>query len=150
MCAMKVYLKADIKGVGMSGEIITVSDGYARNYLFPRDYAVEITSANEKIYATKIKTIEHRKEVIATQTSMMAERIGSTQVTLKRKMHHDGKLYGSVGAADIADALKEQGFTVAKSQVIIDKSIKEKGAHTVTVKLTSRLQPKLKVLVASE
>jgi large subunit ribosomal protein L9 len=147
---MKVYLKADIKGVGMSGEIITVNDGYARNYLFPRDYAVEITSANEKTFATRIKTIAHRKEVIATQTSMMAERIGSVQVTLRRKMHHDGKLYGSVGAADIAEALKEQGFTVAKSQIIIDKSIKEKGAHTVTIKLTSRLQPTLKVLIAAE
>jgi large subunit ribosomal protein L9 len=147
---MKVYLKADISGVGMAGEIITVSDGYARNYLFPRDHAVEVTSDNEKLYTTRIKTVAHRKEVIATQTSMMAERIGSTQVTLKRKMHHDGKLYGSVGAADIADALKEHGFTVSKSQVIIDKSIKEKGAHTVTVKLTSRLQPKLKVVVAPE
>ena len=147
---MKVYLKADISGVGMAGEIITVSDGYARNYLFPRDHAVEVTSDNEKLYTTRIKTVAHRKEVIATQTSMMAERIGSTQVTLKRKMHHDGKLYGSVGAADIADALKEHGFTVSKSQVIIDKSIKEKGAHTVTVKLTARLQPKLKGVVAPE
>ncbi len=147
---MKVYLKADIRGVGMSGEIITVNDGYARNYLFPRDYAVEITPENEKTFVSKIKTLEHRKEVIATQTSMMAERIGSVQVTLKRKMHHDGKLYGSVGSADVADALKEQGFTISKSQIIIDKSIKEKGAHTVTVKLTSRLQPKLKVLVVAE
>lgn len=148
--AMKVYLKADIKGVGMAGEIITVSDGYARNYLFPRNHAVEITPDNEKQYINRIKTFEHRKEVIATQTSMMAERIGSAQVTLRRKMHHDGKLYGSVGSADIADALKEQGFTVAKSQVVIDKSIKEKGAHTVIIKLTSRLQPKLKVVIAPE
>ena len=147
---MKVYLKADIKGVGMMGEIITVSDGYARNYLFPRNHAVEITPHNEKQYATRIKTVEHRKEVIATQTSMLAERIGSVHVTLKRKMHDDGKLYGSVGAADIAEALKEQGFTVAKSQIIIDKSIKEKGAHMVTIKLTSRLQPKLKVVIAPE
>lgn len=148
--AMKVYLKADIRGVGMSGEIITVNDGYARNYLFPRDYAVEITPENEKSYLSKIKTVAHRKEVIATQTSMLAERIGSAQVTLKRKMHNDGKLYGSVGAVDIADALKEHGFTVSKSQIVIDKSIKEKGAHTVTVKLTSRLQPKLKVVVVAE
>lgn len=147
---MKVYLKSDIKGVGMSGEIITVSDGYARNYLFPRNYAVEITSDNEKAYAAKVKTVEHRKEVIATQSSMMAERIAQAHVTIKRKMHNDGKLYGSVGAVDIADALKEQGFTVAKSQIVIDKSIKEKGAHMVTVKLTSRLQPKLKILVTPE
>lgn len=134
----------------MAGEIITVSDGYARNYLFPRNYAEEITPDNEGSYTKKVKTIEHRKEVIATQTSMMAERIGTAQVTIKRKMHHDGKLYGSVGASDIADALKDHGFSIAKSQIIIDKSIKEKGAHTVTVKLTSRLQPKLKVIVTPE
>lgn len=147
---MKVYLKADIKGVGMSGEIITVSDGYARNFLFPRNQAVEITPENEQTYVARLKTIENRKEVIATQTSMLAERIGNAQVTIKRKIHHDGKLYGSVGAADIADILKEQGFSVAKNQIVIEKSIKEKGTHMVTVKLTSRLQPKLKVIVASE
>ncbi len=147
---MKVFLKADIKGVGMTGEIITVSDGYARNYLFPRNQAVEITPHNEKQYATRIKTVEHRKEVIATQTSMLAERISNVHVNLKRKMHDDGKLYGSVGPADIAEALKEQGFTITKSQIIIDKSIKEKGAHMVTIKLTSRLQPKLKVVIAPE
>jgi large subunit ribosomal protein L9 len=147
---MKVYLKADIKGVGMTGEIITVSDGYARNFLFPRNQAIEITPANEQSYITRLKVVENRKEVIATQTSMLAERIGSSHITIKRKIHHDGKLYGSVGPADIADELKEQGFSVAKNQIIIEKSIKEKGVHMVIVKLTSRLQPKLKVVVVPE
>ncbi len=147
---MKVYLKADIKGVGMTGEIITVSDGYARNYLFAHSYAVEITPENEKQYASRIKTVERRKEVIATENTMLAERIGNVHVTLKRKMHKDGKLYGSVSSSDIAEALKEQGFAVSKSQIIIDKAIKEKGAHMVTIKLTSRLQPQLKVVIAPE
>jgi large subunit ribosomal protein L9 len=147
---MKVYLKADIRGVGMTGEIITVSDGYARNYLFPRKYAIEITSDNEKLYTAKRREVDNRKEVIATQTSMLADRIEGLSVTIRRKVHDGGKLYGSVSEADIADGLKKEGIAIAKNQIVIEKSIREKGAHTVVVKLSSRLQPKLKVLVVAE
>jgi large subunit ribosomal protein L9 len=147
---MKVFLRKDIEGVGFGGEVVKVSEGYARNFLFPRDLAVEITAQNEEFYKNKIKTIENRKEAIATETSMLAEKIKSLKVTLNRKMHDDGKLYGAVSPADIAEALSAQGVTVAKNQVLINKSIKTKGAHKVIIKLTARLQPELVVSVHPE
>lgn len=147
---MKVFLRKNIEGVGFANEIVKVTEGYARNFLFPRDLAVEITPQNESSYKGKIKTIENRKEAIATETSMLAEKIKSLKVTLNRKMHDDGKLYGAVSPADIADALSAQGVTIGKNQVLINKSIKTKGAHKVIIKLTSRLQPELVVSVHPE
>lgn len=147
---MKVFLHKDIERVGMAGEIIKVTDGYARNFLFPKKLAVEVTSENESFYTKKIKTIEHRKEVIASKTSMLAEKIKSVSIQLARKLHDDGKLYGAINASEIVDALSEQGISISKSQVDFGKSIKSKGTYEVTIKLTSQLSPTLKVSVVSE
>jgi large subunit ribosomal protein L9 len=147
---MKVYLKKDVAKVGMAGEIVKVSDGYAKNFLFPRSLAVEITEDNELFYTSRQKTVVHRKEVIASQTSMLAEKIKDIHLTLKRKMHDGQKLYGSISPLEIVDALAQKSVKIAKSQVIFDKSIKEKGTYEVTIKLSSRLQPKMKVTVLPE
>ena len=147
---MKVYLCKDIPQIGIAGEIIKVNDGYARNYLIPRGLAMEVTLNNESQYLSKAKHIENRKEVIATETSILAEKINSLSITFKRKMHDDGKLYGAISSAEIVTALGQKGISVSKSQVKIDKSIKSKGSHKVLVKLTSRLQPELTVVVSPE
>ncbi len=147
---MKVFLRKDIERVGLSGEIIKIGDGYARNYLLPRGLAVEITTKNEAFYQTQAKEVEDRKEVIATQTSMLAEKINSLKLTLKRKIHDDGKLYGAVNANEIVELLAKKGISVSKNQVVIDKSIKEKGSYKVRIKLSSRLNPTVTVMVVSE
>ncbi len=147
---MRVFLKKDIEKIGMAGEIIKVSDGYARNFLFPRKLAVEITSQNEKTLLKQVKKVDHRKEVIATKTSMLAERIATLTVAVKRKMHDDGKLYGALSPAEIVDALAQQGISVSRNQVIFNKSIKNKGAHEAKIKLTSRLQPSIKIVIQPE
>ena len=147
---MKVFLRKDVEKVGMAGEIIKVNDGYARNFLFPRELALEITSDNASYYQGKVKKVEHRKEVVATKTSMLAERINAMSITLKRKMHDDGKLYGAVGASEIVDELAKGGISIGKNQVLFDKSIKNKGTFQATIKLTSRLKPKIKITIVSE
>jgi large subunit ribosomal protein L9 len=147
---MKVFLTKDVEKVGMAGEIIKVTDGFARNFLFPRQLAIKVTADNESRFHHKIKQVEDRKEVIATKTSMLAERIAHMTITFARKMHDDGKLYGAINAADIVDALAKEGVSISKSQVIFDKSIKNKGTHEVIIQLTSRLQPLVKVAVVSE
>jgi len=147
---MRVFLRKDIEKVGFAGEIIKVGDGYARNYLIPRGLAVKITKENEQFYSQRVKKVEHRKEVVATQTSMLAEKIKALKITLKKKTHDDGKLYGAINATEIVDLLAKKGIIIAKNQVKIDKSIKTKGTFTVTIKLTSRLQPKLSLSVVSE
>ena len=147
---MKVFLKEDIKNIGMAGEMVKVDDGFGRNYLIPKKLAVEVTEKNESTFKSKLKVIENRKEVISSKTSMLAERIGSLVITLKRKVHDDGKLYAAVNAAEIADLLAVQGVTVGKSQVLIEKSIKEKGSYKVTIKLTSTLQPQITLKVVPD
>ena len=146
---MKVFLKKDVEKVGMAGEILKVSDGYARNFLLPRDIAVEITPHNEAQFKNKVKEIIQRKEVIETKTSMLAERIKSITIMLKKKMHDDGKLYGAINAIEIVEALAEQGISISKSQVIFDKSIKSKGTHEAIIRLTSKLQAPVKIAVVA-
>ncbi len=147
---MRIFLKKDVEKIGMAGEIIKVSDGYARNFLFPRKIAIEITPHNEQIYLKQEKKVVHHKEAIATKTSMLAERIMMLTVTVKRKMHDDGKLYGALNSAEIVDALAQQGISVSKNQVIFNKSIKNKGTYEAKIKLTSRLQPSIKIIVQPE
>jgi large subunit ribosomal protein L9 len=147
---MKVYLLKDVEKVGIAGEIIKVSDGFARNNLLPRKLGIEVTDNNESYFKQREKVIEKRHEVIATKTSMLAERIKSIKLVLKRKLHDDGKLYGSVNPTEVVQLLSNNGISVSKNQIEFDKSIKEKGSYEVTVKLSSRLQPKLILQVISE
>lgn len=145
---MKIFLIKDIVNVGLAGDVVKVSEGYARNFIFPRKLGIEITPANEAQYATRTTT--RKKEIIETQTSLLAERIKAIQLTIKRKMHDDGKLYGAVNQGEIADMLAEKGIKVAKNQIEFEKSIKEKGTYDVVVKLSSRLKPTLTLKVLPE
>lgn len=147
---MKIYLLKNIERVGMAGEIIKVSDGYATNFIIPKKLGIEVHAGNEDSFKQKAKSIERRTEVIASNTSMLAEKIKSTTITLKRKLHDDGKLYGAVSAHEIVDLLADKGVSVAKNQVDISKSIKEKGVYQVTIKLSSRLQPQITLKVVAE
>lgn len=147
---MKVYLLKDVERIGLAGEVLKVKDGFAANYLLPRKLAIEITPTNEKFYHGRIKQVEHRKEVVASKTSMLAEKIAALKLVVKRKMHDDGKLYGAISATEIVDLLKEKGVAVSKSQIELDKSIKSKGSFEVTIKLSSSLKPKVSLLVLPE
>ena len=147
---MKVYLVKDVEKIGLAGEVLKVKDGFASNYLIPRKLAIEVTPGNEGFYKSRIKLVEHRKEVVSSKTSMLAEKIASLKLVVKRKMHDDGKLYGAINALEIVDLLKEKGVSVTKSQVELEKSIKTKGAFEVTIKLSSSLKPKISLQVLPE
>lgn len=148
--SMKVFLLKDIEKIGMQGEVVKVGDGFARNYLVPRKLAVEITKKNETFYKGKITEVEHRKDVITSKTSMLAKHIGEMKITLKRKVHDDGKLYGAVNPGEVVDLLADQGVNIGKSQVIFNKSIKAKGSYPVTIKLTSKLKPQVTLNIVAE
>ena len=120
---MKVYLLKDVEKVGIKGEIVKVKEGFADNFLLPRKFAVPITKKNEVYYQERATSVDHRKEVLNSKTSMLAERIKSLKVTVKRKIHDDGKLYGSIGQSEIVDALGKKGVSISKSQVLFDKPV---------------------------
>lgn len=146
---MKVFLLKSVPQVGIAGEVIKVADGYAKNFLFPKKLAVEINATNEQFYKQREKSIEHRKEVIATETSMLSQEISQLKLVLKRKTHDDGKLYAAVNPADVVDLLAAKGIKVGKSQIIFDKAIKSTGTYQVTVKLSSKLQPQVTLQVSA-
>src|SRR5437762_1359427 len=108
---MKVFLLKDIEKIGLRGEILKVSDGYASNYLLPHKLAVAVTPANEHQFAARAVQLEKRKEVVESKTSMLAERIKSLKIITKRKSHDNGKLYGALSASDIADLLAQEGVS---------------------------------------
>ncbi len=147
---MKVYLLKTVAGTGKAGEIVKVKEGYADNFLIPRKLAEKITPQNESFFESRVKRVEHNKEEVCTKTSLLAEKIKNMRLTLKRKMHDDGKLYASVNATEVAELLAKEGVSIAKSQVKMEKTIKEKGLFFVVVKLTSKLQPALELNIVSE
>lgn len=150
MKTVRVFLLKDVERIGLAGEIIKAADGYARNFLIPKKIGVEVTKKNEASFAHRIKTVEKRKEALDSKSSMLAEKIKGMMITLKRKIHDNDQLYGSISAKEIAEELGKQGVSISNSQVVMVKSIKTKGLHSVVIKLSNKLQPKLKVKIAPE
>ena len=129
---MKIYLLKDIEKVGFAGEIIKAKDGYAKNFLIPHGLGVEITPTNQAFYAKKVHEVVNRKTALESKTSMLAEKISNLKMTLKRKMHDDGKLYGAISSGEIVDLLVAEGIKVSKSQILFDKTIKERGNYEIS------------------
>lgn len=144
---MKVYMLKDVVNVGMAGTMINVSDGYAKNFLFPRKLAAQVTDENASSFKVKIEAVKQKTEVISSKVAMLAEKIKSLHLTIKEKTHDDGKLYGSVGPDEIVELLKKNEIAVNRKQIEFDKSVKSTGEHKVTVRLSSKLKPQFTLKV---
>ncbi len=147
---MKVYMLKDVEKVGMNGQIITVSDGYAQNFLFPRKLAIRVTEENIAFFKEREIKEKVTAEVVSSKASMLAERIKHIQLVIKEKTHNDGKLYGSVSADEIVELLKAKEVAINKKQVEFPKAVKEVGEHKVTIKISSKLKPQLTLKVVSK
>ena len=148
---MKVILNADVKGQGKKGEMIDVSDGYARNYLLPRNLAVKATADN--LNALKLKEqakkaqVEREKE----QAREYAKQLGASVVKVRAKGGENGKLFGSVTSKEIAEALKEQhGIALEKNRIVLEENIKSYGSYDVKCKLGHEISGTIHVLVIEE
>ncbi len=146
---MKVYMLKDVLNVGMAGTMINVSDGYAKNFLFPRKLAVEVTDENAANFKVKIEAVKQKAEVINSKIAMLAEKIKTLHLAIKEKTHDDGKLYGSVGPDEIVELLKKNEIVVNRKQIEFEKSIKTVGDHKVTVKLSAKLKPQFTLKVSA-
>ena len=147
---MKVILLEDVRGSGKSGDVVNVSDGYARNMLIPRGLAVEATPQN-------IKQLEKKQEAIAKKFAEdkaaaleMKKKLEEITVEVKTKAGKSGKVFGSVTSADIAEALQALGFDIDKKKIQLDSPIKAVGTTDVNVKLFTEVAGKVKVNVVSE
>ena len=147
---MKVILKNNVPKLGTLGQVVEVSDGYARNFLFPRGLALLASDGNlAKIEETK--KIQAKNLVKQTaEAKVIAEKIESISCTIRVKTGESDKLFGSVTNQDIVDAAKKEGLELDKKLIELEKPIKELGLYHVSVKLTGEIVPKLKVWVVKE
>jgi len=146
---MNVFLLKDIVQVGLKNEIIKVSSGYAKNFLFPNKFAVEVTKANENTYKSKIKTVQDRAAVIETTSSLLGNQISQLTLKLKKTMHDGDKLYAAIKPNEVVDLLKDKNISISKSQVVFNKPIKSKGSYLVTVKLSSKIKPQFTLQIVA-
>lgn len=145
---MKVFLKQDVKNLGKAGTIVNVSDGYARNFLFARGLAVEADKNAQSQAQNKASAEAYRREQELEAARKMAASIGEKQVKITASAGSDGKLYGSVTAAHIAEALKEQtGIEIDKRKIVLDAPIRTFGTNVLDVKLCAGVSAKLSVCV---
>ena len=145
---MKVILKQDIKGIGKKDEIHEVSDGYARNFLFPRGLAVQASASAVNEVKTKAAAKQHHAAEELAAAQALAKKIEGKTVALKAKAGQGGRLFGSVTAKDIAEGLsKLVGEPVDKRKIVLDGDIKNFGSYEVEVKVYPKVTAKLTVKV---
>jgi large subunit ribosomal protein L9 len=132
---MKVILLERVEGRGSLGDVVTVKDGYARNFLLPRQKALRANSANMKVFEAQRAEIEARNQKAKEQAGKSGEKLDGTSYILIRQAGESGQLYGSVSGRDVADVINAEGGKVERSMVVLDKPIKTLGMHEVKVRL---------------
>jgi large subunit ribosomal protein L9 len=148
---MKVIFLQDVAGIGKSGEIKEIADGYARNFLIPRKLAGLAKSDALNAMAVKVAAKARREAKTEAELTEMAKQLEGKEIFLQAKTGGKDRLYGSITAADIATELeKVTGFIVDKRKVEVGESIRQTGTHEVTVRLTKDLVPKVKVTVTEK
>ncbi len=140
---MRVYMLKDVEKVGMDGQVVEVADGYASNFLIPRKLAIKVCDKDSVFFEKKVKKSEKDSKVLSSKASMLAERIRNMHLSIKKRSHNEGKLYGSIGADEIVELLKKKDITVSKKQIEFPKSIRTIGDYKVVIRLSSKLKPEL-------
>ena len=148
---MKVILLADVKNHGVKGDGVDVSPGYARNYLLPRNLAVEATEKNMARLKNKKRVEANRKEQELAEAKEVAKKLEGIKVTLKAKSGENGKLFGSITSKEIGEALKEQhGIDLDRRKIVLNEPIKTLGELELDVKIYPEVTAKLKISVDAE
>ena len=150
MAHTKVLLREDVDDLGARGEIVRVRAGYARNYLLPRNLAVEATAGNVKgIEQERAALLKKEAKERATAESQ-SQQMGSLVLEFKRKAGEQGALYGSVTSMDVAEALKERGYEIDRHRIHLREPLKRLGEYSVPVRLHREVTIDLQVKVAPE
>lgn len=148
---MKVILKADIKGVGKKDQVINASDGYARNFLFPKNLAVEANAENMGKLKAKQDSNAFKKSQEKEEAMHIAEKLSKIILKIKVKSGGNGKIFGGVSTKEIAENLEKQyQIKVDKKKIILDEAIKNLGMFDIEIKLFEGVVGKVKVNVISE
>lgn len=147
---MKVILREDVYNLGKSGELVNVKDGYARNYLLPRNLAMLASAANMRQLEHEKKVIEVRQQKLKGTAQEQAKKLENITVTIKRKVGDQSKLYGSVTSLDVAEGLAAAGHKVDRRLIHLPDPIRTVGQHDVELRLHREVPCKIKVDVVGE
>lgn len=147
---MKLLLRRDISKVGLAGDVVDVTDGYARNYLIPQHLGVEPTKANMKRIEEDKRLAEEERRLRRTALEQQAASLQGVEVTISAACNPDGHLYGSVGPSEIASALRDEGHDVEPKQVHLHEAIRQLDTVTVPVVFTDDILVDVKVWVVRE
>ena len=142
---MKVILLQDVRGQGKKGQMINVSDGYARNFLFPRKLAQEATADNINTMRMNDKAKQEKEQKAREEAAALSNQLRDMTLTVFAKGGGAGRLFGSVTSQEISDALKQQGIDLDRRKILIEESIKTVGLYTVKCKLGFGIDAALKV-----
>ena len=148
---MKVILNADVKGQGKKGEMVEVSEGYARNYLLPRNLAIKATADNLNTLKQKEQAKKAQVEREKAKAKENAARLAASVVKVRAKGGDNGKLFGSVTSKEISEALKEQyGIELEKNRIVLEENIKNFGTYEVKCKLGHEISGTIHLVVTEE
>ena len=149
---MKVILKEDVKNMGTMGQILDVSDGYARNFLVPRGLAIEANLKNIKSLEHAKRIIQEKAKKIRNEATDLSNKIGDLKLVIKAKSGEEGKLFGAVTAMDIAESLKDAGLGIEidKKKILLEEPIKRLGTYSVGLKVHSEVTAQVNVEVVAE
>lgn len=148
---MKVILIKDVKGSGKTGDVLNVADGYARNYLLARGFAIEATTKNINDLAGKKAAEQHRLDVAKSDAEALAKKLNGKTVTVKAKAGASGKLFGSVTSSTVCELIEAQyGESVDKKKISLSADIKAYGDYTAEIRMTQGVSAKINVRVVPE
>jgi large subunit ribosomal protein L9 len=145
---MDIILLERIEKLGTIGDVVSVKDGYARNFLLPQKKALRANEANRKVFEANRERLEKENAERRAEAETQGKKVDGAEVVLIRASSNAGQLYGSVSVRDIVAGLKEQGFEIDKRQVVMGQPIKSIGMHEVTVALHPEVHVKVKANVA--
>ena len=147
---MEVILKKDIEKLGKAGEVVSVSRGFARNFLLPKGFVLSATAANLKIVGQEKKRATLQQQKQREEAEKLAQKIGLLSCTIPVQAGQDGKLYGSVTVQDIAQGYKSEGINIDKRKIELPQPIKEVGVFKINIKLHPEVTAQAKVWVVKE
>jgi large subunit ribosomal protein L9 len=138
---MEIILLQDFQTLGYKDDIVTVKNGYARNYLIPNGIAINATASAKKIHAENLKQRAHKEEKIKEEALAIAEKMKDISLTIGAKASTKGKIFGSVNTIQLAESLKEKGFDIDRKLISIkEELIKEVGKYTAKIRLHKEVQ----------
>jgi len=147
---MDIILREDVDKLGVRGQVIKVSPGYARNFLLPKRLAVAATDSNKKIVEQERQAHLRKEVVLKSEAEDLGKLIGAVSISIARKAGENGQLFGSVTAADIADALEAKKFNIDRRKVHLDEAIRTLGDHKVSLRLHRDVSSEITVSVVAE